>query len=117
MLDKWKQAIVKGEYVSVTFMDLSKVFDTINHDLLLTNLKTYSFSRVASDHICSYLRNRRQSVVINNIMSSAGTVIAEVPQGSIKGLPLLNLFINDLILFLYTTVLSYYVGDMSLARC
>ena len=40
MLEKWKRALNNGEYVSVLFMDLSKGFDTINYDLLITKLKT-----------------------------------------------------------------------------
>ena len=39
MLEKWKKAVDNGEYVSALFLDLSKVFDTINHDLLLAKLK------------------------------------------------------------------------------
>ena len=46
MLERWKQAIDKGEYISVMYMDLSKAFDTINHDLLLAKLRTYGFQQV-----------------------------------------------------------------------
>ena len=44
MLEKWKRGIDNGACVSALFMDLSKVFDTINHDLMLTKLKVYEFS-------------------------------------------------------------------------
>ena len=47
MLERWKQAIDKGEYISVMYMDLSKAFDTINHDLLLAKLRANGFSTSA----------------------------------------------------------------------
>ena len=81
---------------------------TINHDLLLVKLRAYGFSASALNLLYSYLKNRKQKVVI------AEVVIAGVPQGSIDGALLFNLFINDLILFLYTTVLSNYADDNNL---
>ena len=41
MLEKWKKAVDNGEYISALFLDLSKAFDTIKHDLLLAKLKAY----------------------------------------------------------------------------
>ena len=56
MLEKWKASLDKGEYVDVIFMDLSKAFDTINHDLLLAKLKAYGFSHNAMAFMLSYLK-------------------------------------------------------------
>ena len=80
-------------------MDLSEAFDTINHDLL-AKLKAYRFSKQALSFMCSYLKNRRQRVQINNKFSSLKEVIAGVPQGSIDGPLLFNFLINDLFLFI-----------------
>ena len=59
MLEKRKGALHKGEYVSELFMDLSKAFDTINHDLLIAKLKAYGFSNEGFNLMKIYLKNRR----------------------------------------------------------
>ena len=56
MLEKLKQAINKGIYISLVFTAISKAFDTINHDLLPATLKAYGFLASALDLICSYLK-------------------------------------------------------------
>ena len=95
-----EKGINNGSYVSALFMDLSKAFDTINHDLMLAKLKAYGFSTNALNLMYSYLKNRKQKVQINNKFSLERNVIAEVPQGFIDGPLLFSLFINDLVFFI-----------------
>ena len=96
------------------FMDLSKAFDSKNHDLLLPKLKAYGFSENALKFMCSYLKDRRQADQMNNNFSSYKRVQAVVPQGSIDRRRLFNLFINDLVLFLSKTFLSNYADGNNL---
>ena len=82
MLEKLKRALDKGEYVSAISMDLSKVFDTINHDPLIAKRKAYGFSKEALKLKKSFLKSRKQKMQINNKFHSERDVIAGVPQGS-----------------------------------
>ena len=105
-----KRALDKGECVSALFMDVSKDFDTINHDLLIAELKAYGFSKEVLKLMKSYLKNRKQKMQINNKFISERDVSAGVPQGPL----LLNLFINDLVFFLEQCTLSNYADDNNL---
>ena len=93
------------------YVDLFKAFDTINPNLLFAKIRAYGFLTSSLNLLYSYLKYRTQKVVINNKTISSEVVIAGVLQGSVDGPLLFNLFINDLILFLYTTVLSNHADN------
>ena len=64
-------------------MDLSKAFDTLNHDLLIAKLYAYGYGKDALKLIKSYLSNRWQRVKINESYSSWAALLVGVPQGSV----------------------------------
>ena len=70
------------------FLDMSKAFDTINHDILLDKLSYLGISGISKDLLASYLSNRQQYVRFDNQNSEIAQITTGVPQGSILG-PLL----------------------------
>ena len=98
-------------------MDLSKAFDCIDHELLIAKLHAYGFGRGALLMIHSYLSQRRQRVKINGSFSTWKVVQKGVPQGSVLGPLLFNVYINDLFLLMNRAEICNYADDTTLYIC
>lgn len=96
LIDKILDALDSGKYVVGVFLDFSKAFDTVNHDILLKKLDIYGIRGIALKWLKSYLERRTQYVVYNGESSLLGEVRCGVPQGSVLGPLLYLMYVNDI---------------------
>ena len=118
LLQKWQKCLDASDgIVGTLLMDLAKVYDCVNHDLIIAKLEAYGVGENSLRLKQNYLSQRQQRVKVGLSFSEWLEIILGIPQGSILGPILFNAFINDLLLFIKETYICNFADDTTLYAC
>ena len=110
------EGFTRGEDTDSIYLDYAKAFDKVDLDLLIHKLKRYGFHSRLIEWIKSFLFDRDQVVVLDGVHSDLAKVISGVPQGSVLGLLLFILFINDLEQVVTSSRVSFFADDTRVSK-
>ena len=111
LTDTWRNALENKNIPGALLVDLSKAFDCLPHSLIVAKLQAYGASRTATDLLANYLTDRKQRVKVGSAVSSWNDIIKGVPQGSILGPLICNIFMNDVFSCVKDGILFNYADD------
>lgn len=119
VVTNWKMAVNEGKVIVAVFLDLRRAFETVDRSILIDKLRAYGIGDIELEWFKSYLSHRKQRTRVNEQISKDIDVLLGVPQGSILGVLLFLVYINDmekaidiaeLVLFADDALL-YVIGD------
>ena len=115
LIEEWRKNLDNNYFIGAVLMDLSQAFDYIPHDLVIAKLAAYGFDKKMICYIYSYLKSRKQCVSVNKINSTFEEIILGVPQGSVVGPVLFNIFFNNFFCFILVASAHNFADDNTLS--
>ena len=111
LLQSWQRELDESGYVGTILMDLSKAYDCIPHQLLIAKLEAYGLHKNSLNLLADYLSGRKQRTKIGSVFSEWWKIICGIPQGSILGPLLFNIFIIGLFFLVLKCDICNFVDD------
>ena len=114
LTERWREAVERKLFVGILFVDFTKAFDTVSHNILLQKLNDLGIRGDIWLWLKNYLTERRQFVRINGCDCDTHIITHGVPQGSVLGPKLFSLFTKDLPKSLHSAETYLYADDTTI---
>ena len=108
------EILERSENADIIYLDLSKAFDKVNHNILLQKMEQMKITGKIHTWIKSFLTMRTQTVVVDGHKSNPTKVMSGVPQGTVLGPALFILYMNNMTDFVNNTILKMFADDSKL---
>ena len=117
LLEAWQKELDNWGSIGTILMDLSKAYDCLPHDLLIAKLGAYGLDRSSLRLLMDDLNSRKQRTKVGSSYSKWSEIKHGIPQGSILGPLLFNIFINDLFFVIEKSDICNFVDDNTFYSC
>ena len=117
LLQAWQKELDNSGFIGTILMDLSKAYDCLPHDLLIAKLGAYGLDRSSLRLLMDDLNSRKQRTKVGSSYSKWSEIKHGIPQGSILGPLLFNIFINDLFFVIEKSDICNFADDNTLYSC